>query len=282
MKRIAEGLAVLAVALGTVLPGGAAAQSWEEMSASRRAGGVDDLDVVVRYGAGRMQIRPGSNDLLYRMQLRYDAERFEPVVDLSGRRLELGTETRGRNINMDLGDETGSMTLELSPAVAMDLALEFGAVRATVDLGGLELTDLGVKTGASESTVSFSRPTRGRVRTAEFEVGAADFTASMLGNLRADRLSVEAGVGEITLEFDGEWDRDMEVEISMGLGSLVLNIPEDVGVRIEKDSFLTSLDADWLEKQDGRFVSRNWDAARHHVDIEINAALGSIRVNRIR
>ena len=40
----------------------------------------------------------------------------------------------------------------------MDLELEFGAVRADIDLGGLSLTTLSVETGASESLLDVSLP----------------------------------------------------------------------------------------------------------------------------
>lgn len=277
--RLAGGM-VLACALA--LPGAAAAQTWEEMSASRRATGDEVTRVDLHYGAGRLQIRAGEENLLYRMFLRYDSERFEPVADYARGRLELGTRTRGRNINIDTDDESGELRLELSPRVPMELDLEFGAVRAELDLGGLHLEDLDISTGASRSDVHISRPTRGRIRTADFEVGAADFRARDLGNLRADRIAVEAGVGEVTLEFGGEWQEDMALEVEMGLGSLTINIPEDIGVRLDKDSFLMSLDADWLEKDGDRYFSGNWARAEHHLTIDVEAAFGSIELNRIR
>ena len=42
------------------------------------------------------------------------------------------------------------MELALSRDVAMDLDMDFGAVRADIDLGGLSLTRLEIATGASE------------------------------------------------------------------------------------------------------------------------------------
>jgi len=283
----AGALALAALVLSCVsaaLPSPAAGQTWEDLSASRRVTDRESTSVKVRYGAGALQIRAGEGDLLYRMSMKYDSDRFEPVVDYAPGRLRIGTETSGRNIDIDMDDEgeSGELRLELSPEVPLELDLEFGAVRASLDLGGLFLEDLDISTGASESMVDFSRPTRGRVRTADFEVGAADFSARNLGNLRADRIHVEAGVGQVELGLQGEWEQDVELDVEMGLGSLTLNIPEGLGVRMEKSSFLTSLDADWLEKDGDRYLSRNWETAEHRVFIDVNAAFGSIRLNRIR
>lgn len=274
---------VVAVLLTTLALGAPlGAQSWQTLSTSRKVGDAQRLDVEVRYGAGRLQVRPGRPGTLYRMELRYDGEQFEPVVDLSRSRLELGTRGRGRNINLKGDDEEGELDLELSPDVPMDLSLEFGAVRATLDLGGMTLTDLSLETGASEANVDVSRPNQARIRTAEFRVGAADFTARNLANLNAARLDVEAGVGEVTLDLGGELQRDMEVEVSMGLGALEIRVPSEVGIRLEKDSFLTNLDADELVKEGRDYFSDNWDAAERRITIQVKAAFGTIRVVRTR
>lgn len=284
--RTGTGRGVLRLAVAGVLaaglPLGVQGQEWEELSTSRKVGDETSVDVRVRYGVGNIRLRPGDGGTLYRMGLRYDADHFEPVAEYRSGRLELGVETVGRGLNLKGDHDGGELDLELSPEVAMDLVLELGAVRANLDLGGLTLTDLEIATGASESTVNVSRPTRGRIRTAEFSVGAADFVAENLANLRADRLDVEAGVGEVTLDFGGTWDRDMRVSVSMGLGSLELRIPEGVGVLLEKDSFLTSLEADGFVKDGDNHRSANWDTAERRITIEVDAAFGSIRVLRIR
>lgn len=278
-RGIRSGLAALVTVL---VAAPLAGQDWEDFSASRRTAGVESLDVDVSYGVGRLMIRPGDPGTLYRLDLRYDAETFEPLVDFSGNRLELGAESLGRNINIDGDRGEGEMQLELSPDVAMDLSLEFGAVRATLDLGGLTLSGLDLETGASQSTVSFSRPTRGRIRTAQFEVGAADFVAEGLGNLRADRIDLEAGVGDLTLDFSGEWVDDMEVDVDIGLGALEIRIPEGVGVRLEKDSFLTRIDAAWMNRDGDVYQSDDWGTAEHRISIDVSAAFGRIEVVRIR
>ena len=150
--------------------------------------------------------------------------------------------------------------------------------KADLDLGGLALTDLHLSTGASESEVDVSEPNTARIRTARFEVGAAEFTARNLGNLNADRIEVDAGVGSLTLGLDGRWRRDAEVSVDMGLGSLELLVPEGLGVRLRKDSFLTSLDSEGLVKRGDVYESLDFDDADRRVTIDIDAAFGSVAV----
>lgn len=272
-KRIVSGVALAAV----LLPAGVAGQDWRTVTMSQRLERVDDLQVSVEYGAGQFSVRSVDDDLLYRMRLEYDEEKFEPVADFSNDRLRLGIETIGRDINLK-GRQTGSLDLELPRGVPMDLELTFGAVQADIDLGGLDLTDLELSTGASESFIEISEPNRERIGTATFAVGAAEFTAAGLGNLNAERIEVDAGVGSITLGLDGRWASDGRVSIDMGLGHLELRIPEGVGLRLRKDSFLTAIDSEGLIKRGDVYESPDFDDAERRVEVELDAAFGAISV----
>lgn len=271
----------LAAALMVFVPIGAQGQSWRTVTMSRQLQSNEDVRVFVRYGAGHFTVRSVDEGLLYRMNLEYDEDRFEPVADYSGNRLRLGLESVGRNINLK-GRDTGSLELELARGVPMDLDLEFGAVRADVDLGGLALTDLDLSTGASESVVDVSQLNPAQMSAASFEVGAAQFAVRRLGNLNAERIEVSAGVGSITLGLDGRWQRDARIGIEMGLGSLELHVPEGLGLRLRKDSFLTALDSEGLIKRGDVYESLDFDSAERRVVIDLDAAFGSVAVVWIR
>lgn len=274
--------AVLAVLLGGVA-GEAAAQSWRTVSMSRQKSGEDGLDVRVTYGAGRFAVRSAEDALLYRMHLRYDEERFEPVADLDAGSLSLGLDGVGDDIDIELGNgRGGEMELELGRDVPMDLELSFGAVEAELDLGGLSLTGLELETGASESLLDVSSPNPVAMDHASLRVGAAEFTARHLGNLNARTIEVSAGVGDVTLELTGDWRRDAEVVVQMGLGSLLLRFPEGLGVRLVKKTFLTALDSEGLVKRGDEYFSPNWEGAQRRVTVEVEAAFGSIEVDWVR
>ncbi len=273
------GLAVAALVAGPVALQG---QSWRNVTMSRQAAGDEALDVHVTYGAGRFTVRPTDDGLLYRMQLRYDEELFEPRADYERGTLRLGIDNLGRSVKLGRSRSGGELDLLLGTGIPMDLEMKFGAVRADLDLGGLDLTALNLSTGASEATVDISRLNRVHMGTAHFEVGAADFTARHLGNLNADRIVMDAGVGEVTLWFNGDWQQDARVSLDMGLGSLELRFPEGLGVRLQKDSFLTSLDSQGLVKRGDYYYSLDWETAERKVTIDLDAAFGSVRVLWLR
>ena len=64
----------------------------------------------------------------------------------------------------------------------------------------------------------------------------------------------------------------------MGLGSLVLRFPRGLGVRLIKDTFLTSLDSEGLVKRGDIYYSLDYDEAEYQITVDIDAAFGSIRV----
>lgn len=270
-------LLVVATALAAIAPAAAQGQSWRTVTMSRQLEDNDQVRVQVEYGAGHFSVRSIDGGLLYRMNLRYDEDSFEPVADFSGDRLRLGVESVRRNVNLK-GREAGDLELELARGVPMELDLEFGAVRADIDLGGLALTGLELSTGASESLVSVSEPNPTRMGSARFEVGAADFTVRDLGNLNAERIDFDAGIGSITLGLDGRWQRDARIGIDMGLGSLELLVPEGLGLQLRKDSFLTALDSEGLIKRGDVYESPDFDDAERRVVIELDAAFGSVSV----
>jgi hypothetical protein len=273
---------VAAVTAVLVAPTLASAQDWRTVTMSRQIEDNDEVRVIVDYGAGRFNVTSTDDGVLYRMTLRYDEDRFEPIADFSGDRLELGVESLGRRWNIGKGDNTGQLDLELARGIPMDLELNFGAVRADLDLGGLALTDLALRTGASESTVDMSEPNIAAMRRASFEAGAAEFTACNLGNLNAERIEVAVGVGDLTLGFSGRWEQDAAVSIDMGLGALELRFPEGLGVRLRKNSFLTSLDSEGMVKRGDAYYSLDWDDADKKITIDLDAAFGSVKVVWVR
>ena len=251
------------------------------VSMSRQLEDEDQVRVTVEYGAGEFTVRSMDTGLLYRMNLEYDEEGYEPVAEYDDHTLQIGIESIREGFRRR-HREGGSLQLELARGVPIDLDLEFGAVRADVDLGGLALTGLELSTGASESTIDVSEPSTASMERARFEVGAADFTALGLGNLNAARIDVSAGVGSITLGLDGAWRQDARVSIDMGLGSLELRVPEGVGLELRKDSFLTSLDSEGLVKRGDVYQSLDWNEATRRVTIDLDAAFGSVKVVWVR
>ncbi len=245
---------------------------------SRQVGNERSVEVNVEYAAGRVSVGPAESGVLYHMQIEYDEEVFRPFAEYENNSLRIGAETLGRRVRFGRDRTHGEMVLALSRDVPMDLSMDFGAVHAEIDLGGIPLTRLDIEAGASQSLIDISEPNPESMSRANMDVGAAEFTVLNLGNLNAERIDIDAGVGDIELGFTGDWRQNAEVSVDMGLGSLVLRFPRGLGVRLEKDTFLTSFDSQELVKRGDAYYSLDYDDAEYQITVNIDAAFGGIRV----
>ncbi len=276
LKPAVRGTLLAAVVCGLAAPA-TSAQSWADFSGSRARTDQDHVDVRVRYGAGILDLRGNDGADLYRFGIRYDQTVFEPVHTFDDGRLTLGVR-RADGEGSIKTRSGGRLNLLLSTEVEIQLDIEFGAVQANVDLGGLQLSELNLRTGASESNIEVSRPNPVELGTARIEAGAAEFTATQLGNLHARNIHVDTGVGDVSLDFGGTWQRSAEVDLNVGLGTVELRFPRELGVRLTRSGFLASVDVDGLTKRGESYYSPNWDSADYQVTVDVTAAFGSVRV----
>ena len=278
MKRAA---AVLAVSLAWVVTS-ASAQTLRTLTSARQLHGESSLIVEVNYAVGQLKLEPASPGDLYRMELRYDEDKFAPVreYDADAGVLRLGLRSLHGHTSLRRGhsEETPSLDIALTPEVPLTLRVEVGAAESDVEFGGLQLRRVAYKTGASESHVRFSRPNPVECDALTFEAGAAEFTATGLGNSNCRRMGFHGGVGDVTLDFSGEWRTSADVTVKIGIGELKLVLPRDLGVAINLNRFLTSFDRSGFTKRGGVYYSDNYASASYRLTLNIDAAFGGIDV----
>ncbi len=251
-------------------------------STFRQLHGETRLNARIEYGAGNLRLEPGQPGELYRMNLSYDEDRFVPISDFdaSSRSVVLGLRARGgggvRVVSRNQLQQTADVAI--SPRVDLALDLSLGAVDADLDLGGLRISDLDLRTGASRMTVRFSRPNATRCRRAAFSAGAAEVQVLSLGNSRCQEIKYEGGVGQVLLDFSGASTSSARVTVTMAVGGITLRLPRKAGVRISMDKFLSSFEAAGLIWRDNAFVSANYEGAKQRLDLDLTTAMGGVEV----
>lgn len=275
---------LLACALLAVPVCFASAQTWRTVESTRQLHDSSQHKVLVKYGVGRIDVVATNEPVLYSMALRYDESTTTPIhrYDADARTLTLGIESGDApRFSRDAGDKSkGEMRLALSRAVPIDLGLELGATKASLDLGGLNLVGLRLDSGASETVLDFSSPNLNRMRSLDVDVGAASFEVRNLGNANAAQVHVRGGVGSVDLDFGGRWSQDMSVNADLALGKLTVHVPRDVGVRVEVEKFLASFDQQGLVKRGDAYYSENWDQAKFHLRLRAQTTFGGIELDR--
>jgi len=262
--------------------GVAQAQSMRPFSTFRQLHGETRLTARLEYAAGTLRVGPAEGSQLYRMDLSYDDSRYLPVSDYDP---QTGSVLLGLRAAGEGGVRVVSRTqlsqvadVALSPRANLSLALTLGAVDADVELGGLRVTNLSVKTGASRALIRFSQPNATRCQLAAISAGAAEVSVLGLGNSRCNEIEFEGGMGKVTLDFAGVWSTNSQVEVKMAVGELTLRLSRNAGVRIRMDKFLSSFDPEGLVRRGQAFESPDYARTERHLDLDLTAAVGGVKV----
>jgi hypothetical protein len=274
----------VALLFGLAAPLAAQQPDWTDLAARRQTDGIRSIEARITYVAGELEVFAADRDLLYDLGLRYNAARLRPdrswTQDGDAGLLELSFESVDEaDADWDMEDgEFGELRLGLSREVPTSLVLEVGAAESRLELGGIPLTGLVYRTGASSTRLRFDAPNPARIGSLELAAGAAEFEASGLGNAHFDRLEFDGAVGDVTLDFSGEWTADAEADIAVGLGALRLVIPRGLGVRLEKSGFLAGFNPRGMTKVGSGWQTENYDSAAHRLQIDLKAAFGKVDV----
>lgn len=262
--------------------GVAQAQAMRRFGTFRQMHGETRLTARLEYAAGNLRVAPGQSTELYRMDLSYDESRYVPVSDFDTQTgsVVLGLKPAGeggvRVVSRSQLSQAAAVTLSPQVDVALDLAL--GAVAADVELGGLRVNNLRVKTGASRTVIRFSRPNAARCALAAISAGAAEISVLGLGNSRCDEIEFEGGMGKVLLDFGGAWSSSSQVEVKMAVGELTLRLPTKVGIRIRMDRFLSSFEPAGLVRRGDAFESPDYARQQRHLDLDLTTAVGDVNV----
>jgi len=270
------------IPLFALLAGPASAQTMRDYDYRRPIRGERQLRAVVEFAAGRLELQAGPGGRLYGLVLRYDAERFRPIGSFNAATAEvrLGVEGTGQGgIRVDRRSALPQVALvELSPSVDLTLDVSAGAAEGTLDLGGLRLSELDVKTGASRIAISFSKPNAGSCRSASVTSGAGELTVTGMGNSGCRSWRFEGGVGSVTIDLDGAWPAAGRIALNLALGGVTLRAPRGLGLRVTVRGFLAGFDAKGFTKQGKTYTSAGYDRAAHKVEVDVTSALGGVSV----
>ena len=260
----------------------AGAQEWRTLESSRQLRTAEPTSVRIEFAAGTIDIGPTSDALLYRMKLRYDAERGTPVAtfDEASRSLTIGTRSAGSLTWNSHSREGSTLRAELTRSAPLRMALELGAAHGDIQLGGLRLTDLSLKTGATRLRIDFSEPNREALAGFDLDVGAAEVTVTRGGNAHAGRVRINVGAGALDYDLSGAWEGETDLTANVAIGQLTLRVPTDVGVRVTARTFLAGFERLGLEKRGDMWYSPGYDNAKRRLTAHVTAVLGGFELIR--
>lgn len=233
----------------------------------------ETAEVVLEFAAGELYISPGAEDALLSGEAAYNVEEFAPELVVNGSRVTL---TQGDldfdfiPVNFD-NDFKNEWDLQFATGVPMSLRIDAGAYLGDFDLGGLALEELRIRDGASDVRVDFSEPNPVEMDTLRYDTGASNVELYNLCNANFSKMYFTGGVGNYVLDFSGDFQRDATVEITAGLGNLVIEVPEGMNVVVKLDGGLTSVNYSSDFSRRGSAYEQSGDGPTLTINIDMGA-----------
>lgn len=241
------------------------------------------VQVRVEFGAGRFELAGDAKGQLMEGLFETESDDLEVLVNYRRRGdrgvLDLTTEDFEHSFS---GRFRNDWSVGLAQGVPLELDFDLGAVEAELDLTGLSITDMQLDVGAADCVILWDEPNPERLRDLDIQTGASSLRVEGLGHARFDRLRFDGGLGDFELDFSGEWTHSAEAAFEVGLGELVLLVPEGIGVRIVTDKALASVKVDRNFEQDGdAYESENYHTSEIKLDISVELGMGSLVVRTL-
>ena len=240
------------------------------------AGTAQPVDLFLGFGAGTLKIRPGSSGVVSGTAT-YNIADFKPVVTSTGSTVRIEQGNWHLTGIPDLSKVKNEWDLSLGTQ-PLNLSIEAGAYYAEYKLGGLALTNLTIKDGASDVKLTFGSPNLTELSLLKYETGASNVSLTGLGNANFGSLIFHSGAGNFTLDFSGTFKRDGSVIIETGVSNTTLVIPAGIPVQLTVDGGLSNVTYDSNWSKNGNLYTQKGSGPQLTIVVQMGA--GNLTLTR--
>jgi hypothetical protein len=230
--------------------------SLETVTKNIELGKADTLRAEIRMGVGELRISGGTEDLM-QAEFNFNVDELEPdfSFDNSGTEGELLIEHKNTDEFPigDYDDVRSEWNLQFNEAIPVDMGLTLGAAKSSLDFRGIALTNLNIEMGAGDAEV-------------------------WLGDNDLRGLDIEMGAGELTIDLTGKWDQDLSGEITAGVGNLVIYLPSEVGVELNVEMGISSLETSGLNKNGSKYTNDAYNKSDVTLRLDIEGGVGRVEL----
>jgi hypothetical protein len=200
---------------------------------------AEPVDLTLAFGAGKLKLSPGASTLVSGIAT-YNIPDFKPTVTVNQSTVRVEQGNYRLTGIPDFSNIKNEWEFQLG-AAPLNLTIEAGAYTAEYEFGGLALTNLTVKDGASRVELAFSNPNKAEMGMLRYETGASNVTLSGLANANFAMLKFNSGAGNYTLDFSGQFKRDASVSVETGVSNMTLVIPAGIPAQLTVEGGLSNI-----------------------------------------
>jgi hypothetical protein len=233
----------------------------------------DESEVEISMGAGTLNLTGGSETWISG-EIKYNVSVWEPEINFNDDGVRITQETKEQfGFPENKIKNVWDLKLGNHP---IDLEINAGAYQGDIDLSGVPVTKLSVNDGASQGEITFDELNPVEMSSLHYKTGASQVDIIGLGNANVENIYFDAGPGSYTLDFTGDLQRDIDVEINYGLGDLKVIIPKGVPVSVTVDGGLNNVELRGTWNVSGNEYTLAGSGPR--ITIDVNLGLGNLQL----
>ena len=235
----------------------------------------DLTELNFRMTGGKFSLVPGAEGLV-NGSITYNVEQWEPEFTRRDNFYQIRQVDPLSITGIPSGDIKNNWDLALSTVIPMSLTIEGGASENIFDLTGLQLTDLKIIQGASDTEIRFDTPNPIPMDTFVFTTGASSAELIGLTNANFETMTMSGGAGDYTLDFTGSLSRDTTVDIKAGVSNIKIIIPTGMNATINNLGTVTNINTKgtWL-LTDNIYTT---ESTGPMLTINLNVAVGNVNL----
>jgi hypothetical protein len=113
--------------------------------------------------------------------------------------------------------------------------------------------------------------------TLSVQMGAGESNLD-LDSLTLRGLDLEMGAGRTTVDLTGDYAQDLSASIQGGVGEATVQLPSEVGVRVEAQGGLGEINAEGLQREGEAYVNDAYGDSEVTLDVDIQGGVGQINL----
>lgn len=244
-------------------------------------GEVDSLKVTIKFGAGKLDLISGEEDV-FKGNFQYDKSILKPNVqyEILGK---IGILILSQSIKKDLDlpfPYKNKWNLKLPSGIPLQLYINTATYSGDIDLTNLQIENFYLNSGASQTNIVFNQPNLIDLKNITIKTGASAIKMSGLANANFNEMNFSGGAGSYIFDFSGNLTKKSKVNIHAGAAKIILKIPSNMGTKIIFRNFPASkLDVrGFIKINDQTYISPEYGKSAAELDIEIKGGLIDIEV----
>ncbi len=239
--------------------------------------GLDQAKVSLSIPAGTFDLSGGADGLVVGA-IKYNVKDWQPVINRKPGEVSILQSDASKVNGLPTKDFINDWSLKLSNTVPLDLSIQAGAYKGTLDLGGMQLTGLSIMDGASQSKVIFSQPNPAALDNFSYKTGASQVDLENLANANFSSFTFDGGAGDYTFDLSGKLTHDATITIKAGVSNITMFIPAGTHVIVDNRGAISNLNTEGTWIVNGSTYETS--ASGPVINIVIDVAVGNIKLIR--